>query len=356
MQSARASSDCTLPPPLRWVNDREPGLRRVRRGRGFAYLDARGRAVRDERVLRRIRLLAIPPAYGEVWICSHSNGHLQATGRDARGRKQYRYHLQWQAVRDALKFEHLRDFGRALPTIRRRVRRVLDTPGGATLARVVAAIVRLLDTTCLRIGNPEYLRENGSCGLSTLRKRHVEPRGDQLRLRFIGKGGKPQAAHVEDPRVARLVRRCQDLPGQALFRYLDDDGRPQAVESTHVNAWLAEVAGVHVTAKDFRTWHGSVQALSLALDACNRGAEGGAAPRPAKAVIAEVARRLGNTPAVCRKSYIHPRVLALLEGIDRDGAPRVQMSACRWVRHPPVVRGLRVDERRLLALIGRNET
>ncbi len=220
---------------------------------GFAYRDAHGRAVRDERVLRRIRLLAIPPAYREVWICRH----LQATGRDACGRKQYRDHRQWQAVRDALKFEHLRDCARALPIIRRRVRRVLDTPGGATLTRVVAAIMRLLDTPWLRIGNPDCLRENGSCGLSTLRKRHVEPRGDQLRLRFIGKGGKPQAAPIEDPRVARLVRRCQDLPGQALFRYVDDDGRPQTVESRHVNAWLADMAGVHVTTKDFRTWHGS---------------------------------------------------------------------------------------------------
>jgi DNA topoisomerase-1 len=338
---------------LRWVSDADPGLRRVRRGRGFAYLDARGRPVRDPELLQRIRRLAIPPAYQDVWICPDRDGHLQATGRDARGRKQYRYHPDWRTLRDATKFDRMRDFGLSLPNIRRRVRRQLDASTGVTQERIVAALVRLLDTTWLRIGNAQYTRDNGSFGLSTVHKRHVEPRAGEIRLSFVGKGGVRQQAQLNDRRVARLVRRCQELPGQTLFRYCAADGSVRAVESMHVNAWLADAAGMHVTAKDFRTWHGSVLALALTLDALARiDAEPRvrrAEPSPAQAVIAEVARRLGNTPAVCRKSYIHPAVLELLRS--GEGAGAREVAVMRRMRQPPAMPGLSIDERRLLALI-----
>ncbi len=339
---------------LRWASDAEPGLRRVRRGRGFSYFDADGQAVHDPRELQRIRALAIPPAYRRVWVCSDGRGHLQATGRDARGRKQYRYHPQWRSLREATKFEHLHEFGLALPRIRRAVCRQLEGRAAApTRERVLAALVRLLDTTWLRIGNEEYLRANGSFGLSTLRKRHAQPWGSEVRLSFGGKSGVRQEARLDDPRVARVVRRCQALPGQALFRYVDADGEVHSIDSTDVNAWLEAAAGTHVTAKDFRTWHGTVQALDLALEACARTARGddpSATCVSGPAVVAAVARRLGNTAAVCRKSYIHPLVMEQLDAL-ADETARRQMPDFPWALAPPAMRGLRIAERRLLALI-----
>ena len=250
---------------LHYTTDAMPGLRRRRRGRGFTYLDARGRAVRDPATLARIHQLAIPPAYTDVWICADARGHLQATGRDARGRKQYRYHPDFRAHREDHKFERLREFGQALPRIRARVAADLkaSTRAGPSRTLLLATLVRLLDTTVMRVGNDEYARGNRSYGLTTLRRRHAGLRGNQLRLRFRGKHGVLHEVALDDPQVARVVRRCQQLPGQELFHYVGEDGETHAVGSSEVNDYLEEAAGERFTAKDFRTWHGSVQALEL---------------------------------------------------------------------------------------------
>lgn len=330
---------------LRWVRDAEPGYRRERCGRGFRYLDADSHALRAPQTLQRIRRLAIPPAYRDVWICRRADGHLQATGRDARGRKQYRYHARWQALREAVKFDHLQAFGAALPRIRARVQAALDGGTEPTRERVLATIARLLDTTWLRIGNEAYRRENGSFGLCTLRNRHAEPRGDELRLAFTGKGGIAHEARVGDRRVARVVRRCQALPGRELFGHADAAGRVRRVDAAAVNAWLAAAGGDAITAKDFRTWHASVLALDLTLRACRAHA-----PTSARAVVEQVARRLGNTAAVCRKAYIHPAVLALAETL-ADAAARAALRERRWVRRAPPRSGLTLAERRLVGLL-----
>ena len=250
---------------LRWTRDDQPGLTRHPHRGGFQYRDPRGRAVKDEATLARIRRLAIPPAWVDVWISPWADSHLQATGRDARGRKQYRYHADWQAGRGQTKFDSLRRFGAVLPRLRRRVQQVLAGPDEPSRERVLAALARLLDTTWLRIGNAAYARENGSYGLSTLRRRHAGVSGDAIELSFIGKSGVRLRARLTDRRVARVVRRCRELPGQELFRYVDELGESHAVDSADVNAWLAAAAGQRVTAKDFRTWHGSVLALQLPL-------------------------------------------------------------------------------------------
>ncbi|MBB1600127.1 DNA topoisomerase IB [Variovorax sp. UMC13] len=301
---------------LVYVNPEMPGLRRVRQGEHFRFKDAKGQWVRDADEIARIRSLAIPPAYTEVWICPLPNGHLQATGLDARGRKQYRYHPDWRLLKDESKFERLEAFGRALPRIRARVAR--DLEGGARTAptreRVLATLVRLLDTTFLRVGNEEYAASNGSYGLTTLRNKHAAVRGSSLKLRFRGKSGVQHEAEVDDPRVAKVVRACQQLPGQELFQYVDAEGAPHGLSSTDVNDYLREAAGDNFTAKDFRTWHGTVQALELTRLACDRNGDETATPAmrySAKEIVAAVARQLGNTPAVCRKAYVHPAVLAL---------------------------------------------
>ena len=323
---------------LVYVSDTLPGFTRHRRGKGFVYRRADGAPVREADELRRIRALAIPPAYRQVWICPIPDGHLQATGRDARGRKQYRYHPDWREAREADKFERLAAFAQALPRIRARVKRDLAQPIGARVARetVLAAIVRLLDATLVRVGNAQYARENGAFGLTTLRNGHAAVRGQQLRLRFKGKSGVQHEVALHDPRVARVVRRCQELPGQELFQYTDDEGQVRSVASEDVNAYLREASGADFTAKDFRTWHGSVVALSLACAATHEGAA-------ARSILAEVARRLRNTVAVCRKAYVHPRVLALLD----DSSARAAAAALV----PSVRRGLARDERLLLALL-----
>ena len=332
---------------LRWLSDDGPGIRREPAARGgFQYLDARGRRIRDAAALARIRKLAIPPAWQRVWISPHADSHLQATGRDARGRKQYRYHADWMAGRGQTKFDGLLRFGAVLPRLRRRVQRALAGAGEPTRERVLATLVRLLDTTWLRIGNSAYARENGSYGLSTLRNRHAGVQGDAIRLSFVGKSGVRHSVSVSDRRVARIVRRCRELPGQELFRYVDDDGQSHAVDSADVNAWLAEAAGLRVTAKDFRTWHGSVLALQLTLQACADGAEPCRPPQ----VLAAVARRLGNTAVVCRKAYIHPRVLALGEALG-DGAARARLRAQPWAAAPSARAGLSAAERQLMALL-----
>ena len=285
-----------------------PGIRRVRRGAHFAYRLPQGGWLRDEAQIRRIRMLAIPPAYTDVWICPLPQGHLQATGRDARGRKQYRYHPDWRLARDADKFGRMLEFGGVLPAVRRRVQADLQRPAGPRPGResVLAALVRLLDTTLVRIGNDEYARSNRSYGLTTLRNRHAEVQGSTLRLRFRGKSGKLHDVALEDPRVARIVQHCQALPGQELFEYADENGAIRCVGSADVNDYLREAAGADFTAKDFRTWHATVHALQLL-----RQLDGQGARRTANEVLAEVAARLGNTVAVCRKAYVHPGVLAL---------------------------------------------
>jgi DNA topoisomerase I len=298
---------------LRYVTDDEPGIRRRKRGKGFSYGDPQGRTIKDPKELERIRKLAIPPAWTDVWICSRPNGHLQATGRDARGRKQYRYHSEWRQVRDETKFGRMSVFGDALPKIRERIERDLAQKG-LPREKVLAAVVKLLETTLLRIGNNEYARQNNSYGLTTLRDRHVDVSGSRLRFEFRGKSGKEQSVEIQDRRLARIVKQCRDLPGQKLFQYLDDEGVRQSVSSEDVNAYLRETTGEDFTAKDFRTWGGTVLALSALLEAgaCDSERE---ANKAVVEAIKRVAGELGNRPAICRRYYVHPAVIdAFLEG------------------------------------------
>ena len=340
-----------VPEGLVWVTDSEPGFRRVRHGDEVHYLDVDGKRLRDEAALARIRKLAIPPAYEQVWICAKANGHLQATGRDARGRKQYRYHPQWQQQRGDDKFEALRAFGAALPRLRRNVARDLAGHDGSRPTRtlVLATLVRLLDTTFIRIGNEEYARGNGSYGLTTLRTRHAGVRDTEVRLSFKGKSGVRHEVTLSDRRVAAVVRSCKALPGQELFQYADADGSVRKVSSADVNDYLCRIAGTRVTAKDFRTWHGSVLALEFTRAACAGERVAGAA----KQVVAQVAARLRNTVAVCRKSYIHPKVLELgaLLGDDEARAALLQQRWAQAAANGPG-RALSAAERRLMALLG----
>ena len=327
-------------PGLRYVSDAIPGIRRKRAGRGFTYVDPHGRRLEDPETLARIRGLAIPPAWTDVWICSVPEGHLQATGRDARGRKQYRYHDRWRAVRDETKFERLPEFGRALTRIRRRVDRDLRRPG-LPRERVLATVVRLLDLAFLRVGNPEYARDNG---LTTLRNRHVVVRGRSLRFEFRGKGGKLHTLSVEDERLARIVKRCRDLPGYELFQCLED-GRRRPVDSGDVNEYLRETGGDEFTAKDFRTWAGSVLAArELAGQESPRSKR--QAARAVNQAIESVGRRLGNTRAIAKKSYVHPEVIeAFLDGTLRG------MWEQEVPKPPRGLSRLRADELRLMLLL-----
>ena len=294
---------------LRYVSDDQPGIARRKAGKGFSYRDADGHAVRDAATLARIRALAIPPAYTEVWICALDNGHLQATGRDARRRKQYRYHADWARVRGDGKFDRVIAFGLALPKLRRRLRRDLKLPGFPQ-DKVLAIVVALLAETLVRVGNPEYARDNRSYGLTTLRNRHLElVRGGRARMRFRGKSGQEHEVEINDQRLVELIRRCQQLPGQALFQYRDDDGTIQPVDSGQVNAYLRDAMGEDFSAKDFRTWGGTVAALRhFAATALPESPSERALAALQKEVICQVAARLGNTPAVCRKAYIDPSV------------------------------------------------
>jgi DNA topoisomerase I len=297
---------------LRYVSDEMRGIRRRRSGRGFAYLDPEGRQLRDRPTLRRIRSLAVPPAWTDVWICPHPNGHIQATGRDARGRKQYRYHPRWRDIRDTNKYGRMVAFAKALPHIRRRVERDLAQPG-LKREKVLATVVRLLETTLVRVGNEEYARDNQSYGLTTLRDRHADVDGSSVRLMFRGKGGKRHEVGIEDRRVAKVVKACQDLPGQVLFQYLED-GEERQVDSGDVNDYLREASGSDFTAKDFRTWAGTVLAARALqeLEAFDSQTQG---KRNVVRAIESVAAMLGNTTGVCRKCYVHPAVIdAYLDG------------------------------------------
>jgi len=311
-----AATTIELPPPtaedakkagLEYVNDGEPGIRRQRRGKGFAYLNGNGKGVRDPYAMARIRSLAIPPAWTDVWICASEYGHLQATGRDAKGRKQYRYHVDFIAIRDNAKYERLVDFAKSLPALRAAVARDMALPG-LPRAKVLATIVHLLDSTLIRIGNDSYARQNDSYGITTLRDSHVKVAGSELRFQFKGKSGKTWRLTLRDRRIARIIRSCQELPGQHLFQYLDEKGEVLRVTSTDVNDYLRAVTGGEVTAKDFRTWAGTVLAANLLVE-IGKPESATAAKRQVRAALQDVAARLGNTVAICRKCYVHPSVL-----------------------------------------------
>jgi DNA topoisomerase-1 len=305
---------------LAYVSDETPGIRRIGSGTGFAYRDPRGRLVRDTETRRRIKRLAIPPAWTDVWICVEADGHIQATGRDARGRKQYRYHPDFLKVRDATKYEHILDFAHALPAIRRRVERDMARRG-LPFDKVVATVVHLLDSTLIRVGNADYARQNGSFGLTTLRDRHVAVEGGALRFAFKGKSGKTWRLSLSDRRAARIVKSCQDLPGQHLFQFIGEDGERRPVGSADVNRWLRAVSGRDITAKDFRTWAGTVLA-AMALREFEAFDSKVTAKANVRDAIERVARRLGNTPTICRACYVHPEILTSY----LDGALAIEVA------------------------------
>ena len=324
-ESARAAG-------LRYVSDGLPGITRRATGKAFRYLSPSGARVRDKATLHRIRDLAVPPAWTRVWICPRADGHIQATGRDARGRKQYRYHERWREVRDESKYGRLAAFARALPRIRRRVSRDLALPG-LPRDKALATIVRLLEATFIRIGNAEYARENESFGLTTLRERQARVNGSTLRLRFKGKSGVPHEVEFTDRHIAQIVGHMQDLPGEELFQYLDEKGEPHAIESDDVNAYIKSIAGAEFTSKDFRTWAGTLLCLR-ALRRLDAPASATAGRREVAQAVQAVAKELRNTRAVCRKCYIHPAVIeTYLDG-------RLQNAA-----------GSRSDQAALLALL-----
>lgn len=297
----------------RYVDDRKPGLRRQRAGKGWKIVGTDGKTIRDERTIRRVKSLVIPPAWTDVWICPDPDGHIQATGRDARGRKQYRYHPRFRAIREETKYERMLAFADVLPKIRAKVDEDLSQ-SGLTRDRVLATVVRLLEITLIRVGNEEYARENGSFGLTTMRSRHVDVDGSKIAFHFRGKSGKEHRVKVTDRRLARIIGRCNDLPGEELFQYVDEDGERKSVEASDVNDYLKRISGADFTAKDFRTWAGTVLAATALreLEAFDSQA---AAKRNIVAAVKSVSGRLGNTPAVCRRCYVHPEIWgAYLDG------------------------------------------
>lgn len=335
-ETAEAAQTAARAAGLRYVSDRDPGITRIKTKTGFRYLDARTKQlIKDDDTIARIKKLAIPPAYKDVWICAHAKGHLQATGIDARGRKQYRYHAQWRSARDGSKFERMIEFGEALPKLRRKIKRDLALPG-LPRDKVLAVLAALLDSTLIRVGNVEYARSNNSFGLTTLRDRHVQfVRDGRAMFRFRAKGGIDREVVIGDRRLARIVRRCRDIPGQQLFQYLDDNGQRHGIDSGQVNDYLRVAFGVRdgddgFTAKDFRTWGGTLRAIALM----------GCTPLPdvvseraltscVVSAIKQVASELGNTPAVCKKSYINPVVFEAW----RDGG--LHKLIREDVRHAP---------------------
>ena len=323
---------------LSYVFDDEPGLTRQQSNGGFVYFHPDGRPVRSRAVIKRINSLAIPPAYADVWICRDPSGHIQATGRDAKGRKQYRYHPQWDHIRNATKYERMLAFGKALPEIRRRIAAFLKQEG-MTRERVLAAVVKLLKLTLIRVGNDEYARKNKSYGLTTLLTRHVEVTGSTITFEFRGKSGIKQKVMIAHPGLAKFVKLCKSLPGRELFQYLDENGKRHAVSSADVNRFLQEISGSDFSAKDFRTWAGSVFAMSE-LKKLSFASEA-EAKKNIVATVKAVAERLGNTPAVCRKSYIHP---ALLEAY---------MSGTLGAARPTRRMGARADEAEFLRFLKR---
>ena len=344
-----------VPPPrelarrarLRYTSDVDAGFRRVIRGRAVRYLDPHGKVLRDARQLDRIRTLGIPPAWTDVWICCHSRGHLQATGRDARGRKQYVYHADWQSHSSRTKFRKLAAFGRALPKLRLLVRRHLALPG-LPREKVIAAVIALLDGTLIRVGNEEYARTNGSYGLTTLRDHHAEIDGQVIHLRFKGKSGKLRELDFYDRQLARIVRQCQDLPGQQLFQYVDDGGQLRRVESADVNRYLQHATGEAFSAKDFRTWKATALVLERLSKAAVEPLTITETRRHIMAAYREAAEALGNTVTVCKKYYVHPEIIAIFE--------RGQLKAACGRIDARQRTGLELYERILLRILGRLAT
>jgi DNA topoisomerase I len=334
---------------LRYVSDAKPGIRRKRQGKGFRYVAPDGTAMHDPEVMERIRSLAIPPAWTNVWICSNPNGHLQATGRDARGRKQSRYHPRWREVRDETKYHRMLLFGAALPAIRKRVEQDLALPG-LPREKVLAAIVRLLETTFIRVGNPEYARENGSFGLTTFRNKHVAVKGATVTFDFKGKSGIEHSIDLRDRRLAAIIKRCQDLPGYELFQYIDPDGTRHSIDASDVNEYLRQITNEDFTAKDFRTWAGTVLACAMLREFEPAETQSQAKKNVVEA-IKRVANRLGNTPSVCRKCYVHPAVLesymggALLQSAKKDVTHEVEREIEKDMH------ALRDEERDLLKML-----
>jgi DNA topoisomerase-1 len=326
-ESVEAAEDAGL----RYVTDDQSGFSRQRKGEEFEYLDQKGKPIRDEQRLLRIKRLAIPPAWTEVWICPSSNGHIQATGRDARRRKQYRYHERWREIRDENKYDRLVNFGKALPKIRKRLKRDLALKG-LPREKVLATIVQLLERSFIRVGNEEYARENKSFGLTTMQDRHVDVKGSKLRFRFRGKSGRQHEVDVTDRRIARIVSNLQDLPGQSLFQYVDDEGKVRDITSQNVNEYLREITGEDFTAKDFRTWSGTVLA-AIALNAAGEFETKKQAKANIKNAIEAVAKVLGNTPAISRQCYIHPAILETylngdsIDGLKQETAKELAQSA-----------------------------
>ena len=328
---------------LRYVYDSKPGIMRHRSGKSFRYICPDGKPLHDKDALARIKSLVIPPAWNDVWICPLDNGHLQVTGRDARGRKQSRYHPRWREVRDESKYEHVLEFAKALPAIRARVDHDLKLHG-LPREKVLATIVRLMELTFIRVGNEEYARTNGSFGLTTLRRRHVSVRKSKIIFNFKGKSGVQHSIDVNDRRLAHIVATCRDIPGYELFEYLDDDGLPHSIDSTDVNDYLCTVTGGHFTAKDFRTWAGTVLACSLLKDFSEADSTTQGKKNVVEAIKA-VAERLGNTPSVCRKCYVHPTVIESYLSGDMSSALK------RLPKTRPTPHGLQPEERALLHLL-----
>jgi DNA topoisomerase-1 len=330
---------------LRYVSDEEPGIRRKKSGKGFAYAGPDGKKVADKETLARIRSLAIPPAYTDVWICAKANGHIQATGRDAKGRKQYRYHPAFREVRESTKYEHMLEFARGLPAIRKTIGEHMGLRG-LPREKVLATVVHLLENTLIRVGNADYAKQNKSYGLTTLRDPHVKVEGAELRFQFKGKSGKTWRLAVKDRRIARIVKACQDLPGQDLFQYLDESGQPQSVTSADVNAYLKEITGRDITAKDFRTWAGTVLA-ALALSEFEEFDSDAKAKKNIRAAIESVSSRLGNTPTICRKCYVHPEVFTCY----LDGALLLEIQEEVQAELRDNLAGLKPEEAAVLSLL-----
>lgn len=343
--------DAVIPDPrdaareagLIYVNDDMPGITRVRSGKGFRYRGPDGKTITDKAERQRLASLAIPPAYTDVWICPDPRGHIQATGRDDKGRKQYRYHPDFRTVRDSAKYDHMLEFAHALPQIRARVDADMSRRG-MPAEKVLATVVHLLENTMIRVGNADYVKQNRSHGLTTLRDRHVTFDGNEIRFRFKGKSGKEWNLGLRDRRVARIVRAAQEIPGQHLFQYLDEDGQRQKVTSTEVNAYLREISGQNITAKDFRTWTGTVLAALALMEYQSFDSEA-AARRNVRDAIERVAARLGNTPTICRKCYVHPQV------IDAYLANELKLELREEIEDDLQQSGLRPEERQVLEFL-----
>lgn len=334
---------------LRYVTDAAAGIKRKRQGKGFRYVSPDGSPMHDPQVMRRIKSLAIPPAWTNVWICQNPNGHLQATGRDARGRKQSRYHPRWREVRDETKYHRMMLFGAALPAIRKRVEQDLSLPG-LPREKILAAIVRLLETTFIRIGNNEYARENGSYGLTTLRNKHVAVKGSTVTFDFKGKSGREHTIDLHDRRLAAIIKRCHDLPGYELFQYIDPEGNRHSVDASDVNEYLRQITNEDFTAKDFRTWAGTVLACAMLREFEPVETQTQAKKNVVEA-IKRVAARLGNTPSVCRKCYVHPAVLesymggAMVQAAKKEVAHEVEKELEKDIH------ALRDEEHELLKML-----